>query len=215
MPSARSRCSGPSAPFACANTPPPLRRPSPGIRALWESGEWQSLLGAPDLAASPLMAAPAAPAAPPAGAGARRGLLDAVLALSVTQDVLMDADAHLPAVPEEEEEARALAFEFYSARRTQLAALPRELLARVASCARGCEEGADMWEVLAPLRAVRPVNGGLGYDEALVVQLRGTEAIYLDVGGGSEEEGGGGSGGKEGDDEAREDAANNAAAAAA
>jgi hypothetical protein len=184
---------------------PPLP-PNAGIRALWASGGWQALLGAPDLRGSPLMAAPPLPSPLPPGSGARRGLLDAVLALSVTEDVLMDADAHLPAVPEAEEEARALAYEFYSARRTQLAALPRPLLDRVAGCARRCEEGADMWAVLAPLRTVRPVNGGPGYDEGLVVQLRGTEAIYLDVGGCPEE----------GDEEeAREDAANNAAGAAA
>ncbi len=30
----------------------------------------------------------------------------------------------------------------------------------------------DMWDVLAPVRAVRPVNGGPGYDRELVLDLR-------------------------------------------
>ena len=30
----------------------------------------------------------------------------------------------------------------------------------------------DMWDVLAPVRAVRPVNGGAGYDRDLVLDLR-------------------------------------------
>jgi len=30
----------------------------------------------------------------------------------------------------------------------------------------------DMWDVLAPVRAVRPVNGGPGYDKELVLDLR-------------------------------------------
>jgi hypothetical protein len=29
-----------------------------------------------------------------------------------------------------------------------------------------------MWDVLAPVRAVRPVNGGPGYDRDLVLELR-------------------------------------------
>ena len=30
----------------------------------------------------------------------------------------------------------------------------------------------DLWDVLAPVRAVRPVNGGPGYDQELVLDLR-------------------------------------------
>ena len=30
----------------------------------------------------------------------------------------------------------------------------------------------DMWDVLAPVRAVRPVNGGRGYDRGLVLDMR-------------------------------------------
>jgi hypothetical protein len=183
-------------PDAAAQTPP-------GIRALWESDEWRRLVASDDLKSSPLMAAPAlAPADMAApGSGAKRGLLDAVLALSVPASVLGDLESHLPAVPEDQEEARALTYEFYSAQRVQLATLPRGVLERVASVARGCEAGSSMWDVLEPLRGVRPVNGGPGWDEEAVMGLRALD-LYISAGGGDE------------DDEAMEDAMNNAAGAA-
>jgi hypothetical protein len=135
-------------------------------------------MAAPELGPSD-MAAP--------GSGAKRGMLDAVMSLSVTQEVLQDLDSHLPPVPEDQDEERQLAFEFFSAQRTQLAALPREMLDRVCGCVRGCESGESMWDVLAPVRAVRPVNGGNGWDEEVVVALRGLD-MYLSVGGGEEGE---------------------------
>jgi len=174
-----------------------------GIKALWDSGEWQQLIAAPDLKSSPLMTHPPLDASDMQrpGSGAKRGLLDAVLALSVTEEVLQDLEAHLPPVPADQEEERALAFELYSAQRVQLAALPRAVLERVCSCARGCEAGGDMWEVLAPLRALRPVNGGPGWDEDAVMGLRALD-LYISMDGGG------------GDDEEMEDAANNAVGAA-
>ena len=36
-----------------------------------------------------------------------------------------------------------------------------------------------MWDVLAPLRAVRPVFGGPGFDEDLIMDLR---QLYFDLG---------------------------------
>ena len=30
----------------------------------------------------------------------------------------------------------------------------------------------NMWDILAPLRAVRPSNGGCGFDEVLAYELR-------------------------------------------
>lgn len=30
----------------------------------------------------------------------------------------------------------------------------------------------DVWSLLAPIRALRPVNGGQGYDEDLAIELR-------------------------------------------
>lgn len=32
--------------------------------------------------------------------------------------------------------------------------------------------GCDAWELLAPLRAVRPLNGGNGFDEEVAIDLR-------------------------------------------
>lgn len=155
----------------------------PGIRELWESQQWRQLLRTDDLAASPLMSAPdirpqdmQAP-----GSGVRRGLLEAVLALSVPDEVLQDLDGHLPAVPDEQDEERQCTFEVYSCQRTQLAVLPRDVLDRVVSCAPGCASGRSMWEVLEPIRAVRPVNGGAGWDEDLVVALRALD-MYISAG---------------------------------
>lgn len=57
----------------------------------------------------------------------------------------------------------------YGTPRMLMAVLDKELLAQT------CTErtGADnMWEVLGPLRAVRPVNGGRGYDAELIGKLR-------------------------------------------
>ena len=48
-----------------------------------------------------------------------------------------------------------------------MAVLSRELLAETCQ-GRDC----DMWEVLAPLRALRPVNGGPGYNTDEIMKLR-------------------------------------------
>ena len=170
----------------------------PGLRALWASGRWRELVAADALADSPLLRAPQLSAADLAapGAGARRGMLDALMGLSVPGEVLADMDAALPPVPEELELERQYAWEVYSSQRAQLAALPRDLLDRVAS---GPARGASMWDALAPVRAVRPVNGGKGWDEDLVMALRALD-LYISAGGG-------------GDEEDEEDAMNNRAGA--
>lgn len=175
-------------PLCSPLTPPPLRpAPRAGIHALWQSGGWRQLLASEDLAASPLMSSPPLALADMTkpGAGARRGMLDAIMSLSVPMEVLADMDAALPPVHEDQEAARALAFEFYGAQRTQLSALPAALLERVAGVWPGCGAGS-FGEVLAPVAAVRPVNGGKGYDEDVVLQLR---ALDLYFGGGPEEGG--------------------------
>lgn len=170
-----------------------------GIHSLWTSGDWRRLLASDDLATSPLMSAPSLTAADAQlpGSGARRGMLDAVLSLSAPGEVLQDAELYLPAVPQDQEMERQYAFEFYSAQRVQMCTLPRELLDRVCSCWPGCEAGESMWEVLEPLRRVRPVNGGPGWDEEAVMGLRALD-VYISAG--------------PVDEEAMGDAANNAAA---
>jgi len=64
------------------------------------------------------------------------------------------APSPLPASPAADAE-RALYAEFYGTCRAQLAALTRDELAAVASGWR-----CDYFDVLAPIRAARPVNGG-------------------------------------------------------
>lgn len=136
-------------------------------------------MAAPDVSPSD-MAAP--------GAGARRGMLDALMSLSVTDEVLQDFEANLPPIPEDQEAERQYAFEFYSAQRTQLSALPREILDRVCGCMPGCEAGSSMWEVLEPLRDARPARGGKGWDEDLVMQLRALD-VYITAGDAEEGDG--------------------------
>ncbi len=63
-----------------------------GIKALWESGDWQKMLQSTELSDSPLLVAnPTSLQRRQAWnefeAGVRRGLLEAVLSLTVTQDV--------------------------------------------------------------------------------------------------------------------------------
>jgi hypothetical protein len=155
------------------------------------------MLAAPAVAGSPLLAAPQlgpADAAAP-GAGARRGVLDALMLLSVPEEVLRDMDLYLPPVPEDQELERQYAFELYSSQRMQLATLPPQLLERVVS---GPAKGARFSGVLEPLRRLRPINGGPGWDEGAVMDIRALD-IFISAGGGEDEE----------------EAMNNAAAAAA
>jgi len=146
----------------------------PGLRRLWESGEWRALLAAGGsgersadgpldaaaallLASSPLLSAPEVDPSSllTPQAGARRGLLEALLAESVTDEVLADLDGHLlpiPPLPTTAEPggaplsspedvlraslsaphpataARAWSREIYGTFRMKLAALPIELL---------------------------------------------------------------------------------------
>lgn len=76
---------------------------------------------------------------------------------------------NLPPLPDQHVEAYEWTSEIYQSMRMQLAALPEPLLRQVCSTAPGAE---DMLAVLAPLRAVRPMNGGPGWNEELGVQLR-------------------------------------------
>ena len=68
--------------------------------------------------------------------------------------------------------------EVYGSTRMLLACLPRQELDSVCS---GC--GCDMWEVLAPMRAARPVNGGPGCDMELALDL---QMLFLEIGAGAQ-----------------------------
>jgi hypothetical protein len=133
-----------------------------GMRRLWAEGGWRALAAA----------AAEAPAArgegdPPEALGVRRALFDSFIRLSCTPSVSADVEATLPPPPPAAADAYDLALELYGNSRMLLAALGREALGEVCSGWR-----CNMWEVLAPLRAARPANGGSGLDQVLVEDLR-------------------------------------------
>jgi hypothetical protein len=68
--------------------------------------------------------------------------------------------------------------EIYGNTRMLLACLPRQELELVCG---GCS--CHMWEVLAPMRAARPANGGPGCDMELALDL---QMLYLEIGGGAQ-----------------------------
>jgi hypothetical protein len=146
-----------------------------GLDAMWGDGSWRQLLGSEDIASSPLMSTQGTSSSSSKEQqqqqqqqGVYRGLLSAVLQLSVPPEVLQDLEDHLPALPEEEEVQRQGVFETYSSHRMQLAALPGPLLQQVC----GAVKGVDLDKVLQPLRDVRPMNGGPGWNDDMVMQLR-------------------------------------------
>ncbi|KAL4449447.1 hypothetical protein ABPG77_007091 [Micractinium sp. CCAP 211/92] len=134
-----------------------------GMQRLWDSGGWRQMV------AGGLLEAPRGPPVPesPDATGVRRALLDGVIRLSCRTDVQQDVRRVLGPVPPGSLEAYSLAHELYGTTRMLLAVLEREQLAEVCQGWR-----CDMWDVLAPVRAVRPVNGGPGFDKELVLDLR-------------------------------------------
>jgi hypothetical protein len=73
----------------------------------------------------------------------------------------------LGALPATEVEAYEATLEIYGSCRMLLAPLDKELLAKVVQ-----GQGCDFWEVLEPVRRVRPVHGGPGWDLGLLQVLR-------------------------------------------
>ncbi|GLC70389.1 hypothetical protein PLESTF_000967700 [Pleodorina starrii] len=145
----------------------------PGLEHLWRSGRWRELVGGGSshpLAASQLLTAPPLPAAPDSDPqyGLRRGLMEAMLRLSVTREVLADLVTVLGPVPERQSTSYTAVQEVYGSPRMQLASLPRELLDRLVAGL-----GCDFYEVLQPMRDIRPINGGPGFSEDMVMYVRG------------------------------------------
>lgn len=99
--------------------------------------------------------------------GIRRALFDGVIRLTCRPDVSYDAAMTLGPPPAASMDAYELTSELYGSTRMLLATLDREQLKTVCSGWR-----CDPWEFLEPLRNVRPSNGGPGYEEELVMQLR-------------------------------------------
>ncbi|GLI71608.1 hypothetical protein VaNZ11_016873 [Volvox africanus] len=146
-----------------------------GLEYLWRSGRWREVVGSGNvnqpLTASQLLAAP-----PPSSSdtpdepqyGLRRGLMEALLRLSVTKQVLSDLESVLGPVPEQQMQSYTSVQEVYGAFRMQLASLPRDLLERLVEGL-----GCTFYEILQPLRDIRPMNGGPGYSQDMVMYVRG------------------------------------------
>jgi hypothetical protein len=121
-------------------------------------------------------------APPPAGAagedalyGVRRALLERLLALRCPPEVAEEAMATLGPLPAQHVGAYEATSEVYGSCRMMLATLDREQLGRVA-CGAG---GADLYDVLAPVRALRPSLGGPGCSEEVLQQLRAHTGLAL------------------------------------
>jgi hypothetical protein len=100
-------------------------------------------------------------------AGVRRALAESVVRLRAPGHVVRQMLTSLGPIPEAQRENYLMTSEIYGCCRMLLAPLDKELFDQVV-CSRGC----DFWKELQPVRDVRPVNGGKGYDLDLVVQLR-------------------------------------------
>ena len=101
--------------------------------------------------------------------GMRRAILERLLGLRCPPEVVEEAMVVLGPVPAEHVAAYEATSEVYSSCRMLLAMLDREQLARVAAGPKG---GADLYDTLAPLRALRPTLGGQGWSDAAVKELR-------------------------------------------
>lgn len=135
-----------------------------GMRHLWESGRWAAM--ADSVTRMPDVAAVQA-AESPERLAVRWALFRAVLRLTCRPDVIRDVRAVVGPVPPALKATYCLAAELYGSSRMLLAVLNRDQLGEVCQGWR-----CDFYEVLAPLRAVRPINGGPGFDEELVLALR-------------------------------------------
>ena len=99
--------------------------------------------------------------------GVRRALLEALLRLSCRSEVLSDLNSILGPPSRDIEKSYSLTHETYGNCRMLLAVLDKDQLSEVCQGWR-----CDMWSVLEPVRNVRPCNGGRGYDETLILELR-------------------------------------------
>jgi hypothetical protein len=128
----------------------------------------------PDL--GPLLAPPPASASgEDASYGVRRAILERLLALRCPPEVAEEATVALGPLPAQHVGTFEATSEVYGSCRMMLATLDREQLARVA-CGAG---GSDLFETLAPIRALRPSLGGPGCSEDVLQQLRAHTGLAL------------------------------------
>jgi len=134
-----------------------------GMRRLWATDGWREVLASGALE----LPKDCGEGESSEQIGVRRALFDGVIRLTCRNDVTNDIYETLGPPPEESFDVYDLTHELYGSSRMLLATLGKDQLEEVCQGWR-----CDMWEVLAPLRDIRPVNGGRGYDEELVMQIR-------------------------------------------
>lgn len=123
---------------------------------------------------TPLLAAPTDASADDPTYGVRRALLERLLALRCPHEVAEEAAAVLGPVPASHVASYEATLEVYGTPRMMLATLDREQLGRVACGARG----VDLYELLAPVRALRPSLGGAGHSPEVLQQLRALHFMF-------------------------------------
>lgn len=133
-----------------------------GMSRLWRSGEWRDIADRATLAPTKSIKEEE-----PSQFGVRRALFDGVIRLTCRPDVSYDAAQTLGLPPTASMPAYEMTGEIYGTTRMLLATLDKDQLAEVCG---GWQ--CDPWEILEPVRNVRPCNGGIGYDNELVMQLR-------------------------------------------
>lgn len=156
----------------------------PGLAELWESNTWQDLL---TTRTTPMDSNTSDDGddelyidSQSEVYGVRRALFDGILRLTCQSDVLDDVARTLPDLDlnlDSKQERRSSSIpaweayhsthEIYGNCRMLLAALSREELEAVCQGWR-----CDMYDLLEEVRKVRPVNGGKGWSEELVMKLR-------------------------------------------
>lgn len=97
----------------------------------------------------------------------KRALAEAVISLRAPAVVVQDMMHHLGPVPAAHMDAYRMTAETYGTSRMLLAVLEQDLLSKVV-----CDFDSNFYDVLQPVRHVRPVNGGPGYSEGLLGDLR-------------------------------------------
>lgn len=132
-----------------------------GMNRLWKNEAWQ------DIAFRAFQLPSPTSHEEPDQIGVRRALFDGVIRLTCRPDVSYDVAMTLGSPPSESMEAYEITSELYGTTRMLLATLGKDQLAEVCSGWR-----CDPWEILEPVRRVRPCNGGPGYDMELALQLR-------------------------------------------
>lgn len=102
--------------------------------------------------------------------GYKHAILESLVRLSASDQVLTDLKNEIGDVPEQYKNDYWFMLELYSSTRMLLATLNKEELAQVC-----CGWNCDIWDLLAKYRAARPANGAKVLDLDLITELRGLE----------------------------------------